>query len=260
VEQISGLLIDIDGVLTVSWRPLRGASAALAALRRRNLPIRLVTNTTSRTRSEVARLLGEAGIGVDRSEILTAPVATAAYLRRHHPGARCLLVNEGDLDEDLQGVEMVEDGPFDVVLVGGAGPAFSYEAINRAFEALTEGAELVAMHRNLSWRTSDGLQLDSGGFVTGLEQATGVEATVVGKPAPAFFASAVDELGIAPELVAMVGDDVINDVLAAQACGLTGILVRTGKFRPETLHGLDDGPDFVLASFADVPRWLDRIG
>jgi phospholysine phosphohistidine inorganic pyrophosphate phosphatase len=30
----------------------------------------------------------------------------------------------------------------------------------------------------------------------------------------------------------MVGDDVVSDVGGAQSCGMRGILVRTGKFRP----------------------------
>ncbi len=193
---------------------------------------------------------------VEPSEILTAPAATAAFLRKEHPGARVLLVNEGDLIEDLEGVNVVDDGPVDVVLTGGAGPAFSYQLVNRAFQCLMDGAVLVAMHRNLSWQTSNGLQLDSGGYVAALEETAGIKATVVGKPSPAFFDMAMQELDLPAGEVAMVGDDVLNDVLAAQACGLHGILVRTGKFRPESLNELDEGPDFILDSFADVTAWL----
>ena len=36
--------------------------------------------------------------------------------------------------------------------------------------------------------------LDSGAFVAGLEYATGVEATVLGKPSPSYFAAALDAL------------------------------------------------------------------
>jgi ribonucleotide monophosphatase NagD (HAD superfamily) len=35
-------------------------------------------------------------------------------------------------------------------------------------------------------------------------------------------------------------------------------LVRTGKFRPDTLDGLDLTPDVVLSSIADLPAWLER--
>ena len=68
------------------------------------------------------------------------------------------------------------------MLVGEAGPEFSYQALNQAFSHLQRGARLVAMHRGLYWRTSEGLQLDAGAFLAGLEQAAGTEATVLGKP------------------------------------------------------------------------------
>ena len=50
---------------------------------------------------------------------------------------------------------------------------------------LMDGAALLAMHTNLYWRTSEGLQLDSGAYVHALEIATGKQATVLGKPDPA---------------------------------------------------------------------------
>jgi ribonucleotide monophosphatase NagD (HAD superfamily) len=58
----------------------------------------------------------------------------------------------------------------------------------------------------------------------------------------------------------MVGDDVVSDVLAAQAAGMTGILVRTGKSRPESVNDLSDQPDVVLESFREVPEWLAEAG
>ena len=48
-----------------------------------------------------------------------------------------------------------------------------------------------------------------------------------------------------------------NDVLAAQRCGLTGVLVRTGKYLPEAVAAATGTPDVVLDSFADVPALLD---
>ena len=51
--------------------------------------------------------------------------------------------------------------------------------------------------------------------------------------------------------------DTENDVLAAQRCGLTGVLVQTGKYLPEAVASASGTPDFVLDSFADVPALLD---
>jgi HAD superfamily hydrolase (TIGR01458 family) len=260
LDGIEGLLVDIDGVLTLSWEPIDGAPEAIRHLRAADVPMRFVTNTTSLTRAEVTERLRQAGMEVDEGDVLTAPLATVAWIAEHHPAARCRLINSGDLGDDLTGLDLVGPGEAaDIVLLGGAGPEFSYEALNRALALLLDGAALVAMHHNRYWRTAEGFSLDTGAFVAALEQATGVTATVVGKPSAEFFTTAVAALGVPTDRVAMVGDDLDSDVLAAQAVGLHGVLVRTGKFREETLANAAGEPDRVIASFADVPTLIGSV-
>lgn len=265
MDGIGAVLIDIDGVLTVSWEPLPGAVRAMERLRAVGVPLALVTNTTSRTREQIADLLAGAGFPVGAEDILTAPAVTAAHLREHHPGARCLLISSGDVRGDLSGVTLVDQEDADaavpdVVVLGGAGDAFTYAALDRAFRLVQQGAALVAMHRNLYWRTADGLALDTGAFLLGLERAAGTEAAVTGKPSGAFFAAALTRLGARPEQALMVGDDIESDVLGAQHHGLTGALVKTGKYRAGTLEAAEGSPDHVLDSFADLPALLERLG
>jgi HAD superfamily hydrolase (TIGR01458 family) len=256
VEEVRAVLLDIDGVLTVSWKPLPGAVDAVRALRDAGLRLALLTNTTSRTRSWIAGTLAEVGFPVRPQDVLTAPAATAAHLARHRPEARCLLLSSGDVAEDMAGVSLVDTNP-DVVVIGGAGPEFGYSALNDVFGHLQHGAELVAMHRNLFWRTEGGLQLDSGAFLAGLERAAGVEALVLGKPAPEFFAAALHHVHTPAEAAVMVGDDVEADVLGGQAVGMTGVLVRTGKFLPDAEDGVGgERPLHVVDSVADLPALL----
>ena len=261
MRPIGAVLIDIDGVLTLSWKPLPGAVAALRRLRAAGVPLALVTNTTSRTRASIASTLAGAGFPVTAGDILTAPVIAAACLHDRYPGARCLLLSSGDITQDLAGLTLAQESdpaPADVVLVGGAGPEFSYQALNQAFSHLQRGARLVAMHRGLYWRTSDGLQLDTGAFLAGLEQAAATQAEVIGKPAAAFFATALAHLGVGPAATIMVGDDIETDVLAAQRQGLTGVLVKTGKYLPRTHRTASGTPDHVLDSLADLPALLKQ--
>ncbi|WP_395366486.1 TIGR01458 family HAD-type hydrolase [Streptomyces sp. YH02] len=257
MERIRAVLVDIDGVLTVSWKALPGAVPAMEQLRGAGLRVALVTNNTSRTRAAIAARLAGLGFPVEAGDVLTAPAATAAYLREHFPGARCLLLNSGDVREDLPGVTLVEeDADADVVVLGGAGTEFGYEALNRVFRHLQRGARLVSMHRNLYWRTEGGLDLDTGAFLEGLEKAARTEAEVTGKPAPAFFASALAHLDADASEALMIGDDIESDVLAAQRSGITGVLVKTGKYLPETHRAASGTPDHVLDSFADLPALL----
>lgn len=252
---VAGLLVDIDGVLVVSWQPVPGAAEALARCRAAGLTVRFATNTTSASRAEIADRLAQAGIDASADEIFSAPAATAAWLRTEHPRARCYLINSGDLGTDFDGVELAREGEAaDLVVLGGAGPEFSYTQMNHALGLLLAGAGLVGMHRNLYWRTADGFALDTGAYLAALERAASIEATVIGKPSPDFFRTALGAMGRAAGDVAMVGDDVENDVLGAQAVGAHGVLVRTGKYRAEALDEASGAPELVVDSIADLPR------
>ena len=219
MDGVRAVLIDIDGVLTVSWKPLPGAVEAVRALRAADVPFALVTNTTSRARARIAETLADAGFPVGPDDVVGAPAATAAHLRENHPGAACLLLSSGDVADDLDGVRLVgpDTDDVDVVVLGGAGPEFSDEALDAVYQHLQHGAALVAMHRNLFWRTDAGLQLDAGAFLLGLEKAADTEAVVLGKPSGAFFAAALSLLGVGRSEAVMVGDDLEADVLGSPA-------------------------------------------
>ncbi|MDX6741919.1 HAD-IIA family hydrolase [Actinocorallia sp. A-T 12471] len=256
---MTAVLLDIDGVLTVSWRPLPGAVEAVTRLRADGHDILLLTNTTSRTKAEITDALVSAGFPVGPDDVMTATTATASYLAEHHPGARVFLLNGGDVTADLPDIRLVDDAP-DIVVIGGAGPAFDYPTVNRVFGFLLDGARLIAMARNLSWRTSEGLSLDAGAYLLGWEAASGVRASVVGKPSSAFFHAALARLGAASGV--MVGDDLESDVLGARRAGvgLSGIQVRTGKFREKDLAAAaPEAPDHIIDSVADLPALLDSL-
>jgi HAD superfamily hydrolase (TIGR01458 family) len=260
LPDVQGLLLDIDGVLTVSWRPLPGATRALARIREAGMPFRLLTNTTELTRRELASRLSHAGFDVRLDDIVTALVATGHFLRTSYPGSSCLVVGGAESQEDLEGVSLAgEDDPADVVVIGGASDAIPSDLANRALRLVSAGAPLVSMHGSLTWLTDAGIVLDTGrALVIALEKAAGIEARVVGKPSPTFFEEAVQLLGGSAERTAMVGDDIDTDVLAAQRLGMTGVLVRTGKFTPDQLDRAAERPDHVIDSFAVLPNLLGQ--
>jgi HAD superfamily hydrolase (TIGR01458 family) len=247
------LLLDIDGVLTVSWRPLPGAVETLRLLRDQGIPFGLVTNTSSRPRREIAALLNEAGMDVDAAQIFTAISSAARVLADRYPGARCLVVNEGSLEEDLIGIDLQGPGSPDVVLLGGAGPRIGYRELDRVFKLAADGIPVVALHRNTRFETADGPALDMGAFIVGLEAAAGIQIPVLGKPAPAFFEAALLELGAEPAETMIVGDDIDSDVRGGQSVGMTGVLVRTGKFRPRDLETDGPPPDHVIEDVRQLP-------
>ena len=249
----------MDGVLHVSGDPIPGAAGAVQRLRSAGHRLRFVTNSTTRSRADLAGELRAMGIELADAELQTTAHAATRLLA----GRRVLALTMPALVPDLEGVELVGEAA-DAVLVGGAdeGPesnqVFSYMNLARAFAELQGGAELYALHKNRWWQTRRGPLLDTGAFVAGLEYAADVEATVIGKPSAAYFDAALAALDAEPGLTWMVGDDVEADVAGARSCGLRTVLVRTGKFRPDAVERSGITPDGIISSIAQLPDWIER--
>ncbi len=254
------VLLDIDGVLTISWQALPGAADTLHWLRDLGSPVLLVTNSSSKPRRTIAGVLADVGLAVAPDDVLTAVGAARAYLGAHHPGAPCFVVNEGSLAEDLGGIELVGPDRAGVALLGGAGPSIGYADLDAVFRLALAGVPVVALNHNTRFQTADGPALDMGAFIPGLEEAAEIAIPVIGKPSPHMFAAALAALGAEAGDAVMVGDDLVADVGGAQAVGITGVLVRTGKFRPDDLTGDGPRPDHVIDGIGDLPTLLRDLG
>lgn len=98
------------------------------------------------------------------------------------------------------------------MIVGDAGDMITYDSLNTAFRYLMEGAELIALEKDRYWMAHDGLSLSAGPFVHALELASGKTAIIMGKPSTAFFDLALNDMGLLPGQVAMIGDDITTDI------------------------------------------------
>jgi HAD superfamily hydrolase (TIGR01458 family) len=257
----AAFLFDLEGTLYVGDRAVPGAAAALAALRRRDIPFRLVSNTTSRSRAMLVERLRGFGIAVEPHEVWTAPLA-AARVARARGHARVLALLPEAAWADLGGLDVESPslgGRTDAVIVGDLGTAWTFELLQQAFTALQDGADLIACSHDRFYRRDGRLVLDAGPFVAALAYATRREALVAGKPSASFFHAAVEGLGLAvpPARIVMVGDDLWSDVAGAQGAGYTAWAVGTGKFRREDLASSGIVPDRVLGSVAELPALLE---
>ncbi len=249
--------MDLDGTLYSGDAAIPGAQQALARLRQQEVPHRLVTNTTSRSRAMLEQRLRGFGFDVSTEDIFTATLAGAEIAKA--AGYRCVapFVPTPALD-DMTELELVGGSSGrparrapDAVIVGDLGEHWTYALLQEGFDYLMSGAALIALSRDRYWLRGERLALDAGPFVVGLEFATGKRAIVAGKPSPDFYAAAVRSLGLAPaDQVAMVGDDLWADIEGAQAAGLEGWLVRTGKYREAVLRESGIKPDRILDSVA----------
>lgn len=250
------VLLDIDGVLYVEDDPIAGAIEAVGRLRDAGLILRFVTNTTNRSHAATLAKLQRLGFGVADAELLT-PAQLAVRVCRQRGHRRVALFVAPGLRDDFTALEVADDdAAADAAIVGDLGEAWDYPTLNRAFRLLVDGADLIALQKNRYWLRGDGLALDAGPFVAALEYAADRTATIVGKPARAFFEQALAAAGVGATEAVMVGDDVESDIGGALAAGLDAVLVRTGKYREDRVTKTGITPTATVGSIADVPALL----
>jgi len=248
------VLIDLAGVLHVGDTAIPGSIEGLARLREAGLKLRFLTNTTRSPRAAIAAMLQ--GLGFD---IIEDEIQTAAAAAKHVVDTRALkpfYLIHPDLEAEM-GASAADP---DAVVMGDMGPHLTYAHLNRAFRLLMDGATFIAMARNRYFKETDGLSLDMGAFVTGLEFSSGIGAEIVGKPAAGFFDAALETLGVCADRAVLIGDDLHDDVAAAQVAGIPGVLVRTGKYRPDDEQDDEVHPAQVADDFSSAVSMLLALG
>lgn len=252
-----GYLIDMDGVLYRGSELIPGADRFVEQLRRRNIPFRLLTNNSQRTRRDVTAKLARMGIEVEDSNVFTCAMATARFLARQKPRGTAFVIGEGGLLTALHqnGYAVVDHEP-DFVVVG-EGRTFNLELVEAAVRMINGGAKLIATNLDPNCPTQNGLRPGCGAMVAMLEIATGVKAFSVGKPSPVMMRTARKELGLATEETTMIGDTMETDILGGVQLGIHTVLVLSGGTHSEDLPHYAYQPELVVDSLAELATLLD---
>lgn len=224
---IKALLIDLSGVLYVGNDVVPGAVEAIARVQKSDLALRFVTNTSRKTSSQILADLAAYGFDVRADQLFTATDAAKSWLLDSGLRPWCL-VHE-NIREEFDELDQADPN---AVLLGDAAEDFTYANLNRAFQLCLGGAPLIAIGYNRYFKLGELMLLDAGPFVRAIEFAASTEAVIVGKPSGDFFQQVLASIPVPADEAIMIGDDVYGDVEGALQAGLSGCLVRTGKYQP----------------------------
>lgn len=253
-----GYLIDMDGVLYRGKAIIPGADRFIDELRRRDLPFRLLTNNSQRTRRDVVAKVARLGIEIEEDHVFTSAMATARFLAQQKPDGTAFVIGEGGLLTALHthGYAVVDHDP-DYVIVG-EGRTFNLELVEAATRMIFGGAMLIATNNDPNCPTDQGIRPGCGAMVAMLETATGVKAFSVGKPSPLMMRAARKELGLTTDETVMIGDTMETDILGGVQLGFHTVLVLSGGTRREDLPKYAYRPEFVAESLAEFAELLDQ--
>jgi HAD superfamily hydrolase (TIGR01450 family) len=256
VARYDQLILDLDGCVWLGGEPIPGSVEAITALREAGKRIGFATNDSRHALEDHVRRLWRIGVQASVADVVssgaalqhllaetrpgrTAYVIGTEALRRHVSDAGCRVLNGTDLATRAELV--VVAGSEDLV----------YDDLRDAVLAIQRGAELLATSRDPTLPMPDGLWPGTGAILAAVEVGSGQKASIVGKPEPQLFYTALDRLGEGRTLV--VGDRLDSDVAAAAKAGLDAVLVLSGgTSRAQAEAAEDPKPIAVRESLSEL--------
>jgi HAD superfamily hydrolase (TIGR01458 family) len=246
------LLIDFDGVINISGHPAPDAEYFLRYISQNNIPSVIISNSTLYSGDQIKNFLTSHKIDFG-IQCITTIDASLKYVEENNLNIK---VYCSDQTKELFNPFITKGQP-DAVIIGDMGDKWTYNVMNDIFRDVYNGAEIIAMQKNKFWKPGGKLCLDAGAYIAAIEYASGKKSVLIGKPSPDYFKSSLKTIGHDVNLpFIMIGDDLENDVAAAQKLNGKGVLVYTGK----TLYPLPGTntikPDFEAFNLKEIISYL----
>jgi HAD superfamily hydrolase (TIGR01450 family) len=227
-------LLDLDGVVYRGDQLLTGARELVEWLDAAGRKVLYLSNNSIATPREVEAKLARLGMPRPEGRVLTAGYAAAEVLARRFPGGRVYVLGLPSVEHMVEqaGLKAVwkdsDDADIPDAILAALDRTLTYDRLRRALRAILEGAAFYAVNRDPRLPVEDGFLPGTGSIAAALEYASGLQAEIIGKPAPRIVLEAMRLLGVSPGETLMVGDGLDLDVVAGHAAGVTTALVLTG--------------------------------
>lgn len=253
VSRYAAFLVDVDGVLTHGTDPVPGAATALAVLQGIGRTL-VLTNNSTRSRSELAHHLTSSGFDVDAADVVGSAFLAAQYLVRHTGPSTVWVLGEDGIRREMEeaGHRLARRPEEANWIVVGMDRELTYAKLTLALRALDAGARVLATNEDATFPTPTGPVPGAGALVGALRGMGFPPARVVGKPSSLAFEAALDILGAPANRVLMIGDRLETDIVGAAVCGLDSALVLTGVCSHADLVEGTTGPTWVAGSLAEL--------
>ncbi len=254
-------IFDVDNTLIRDVEhpiPFEDAIALWNHLLDTDRTVAVLTNVGRLSANTIHRVVSKAGFKIALENTFSAGAAAAAYVFNRNPNARCFVISEGGATEDFisKGLAVVNNPPVDYVAIG-ADRGLTYQRLNFATKMVREGAKLICISGSRDfpgiYLGKEDLFIGERSITAAIEDATGVECIVVGKPLPEIVEETVKTLGYRADESVIVGDNPASDIAGGRAAGLTTILIQ----RPDNIVEFDAGdmdktPHYIVNSLEEI--------
>ena len=260
LSRIKLFLLDMEGTFYAGGKLLPGSKRFLEAIGEQGADYLFMTHDSSLNRYEYAAKLGAMGLETPHTKVLTSGYATCAYLKRRQPDAKVYLVGTPALQDEFirERIDVVNTMPDYIVL--GFDTTLTYRKLSSLCQYVRSGVEFIATHPDLNHASKEGYLPDIGGVLAFVKATTNRDPDIIiGKPYRYMLDIVLENTGLLPEEIAVVGDRLYTDVAFGRSCGIPSILVLSGETSIDDLSRCPVKPDYTFADLGELAERLSRV-
>lgn len=255
LQECEAILIDAGGTLTSAGAAVPGAPEFTHALRRKRIPHYILSNTTISSAAALTSKLNGFGFAFEPNQLITAN-RSAMHLMKQQGIQSLFVIGTASQKDELHEAGFTvlghDAGRADAVLAS-LDEHMDYAMLATAVTLLRNGARLIATNADRFWLDDGGRFMpDTGPTIAYLQQATGKDVTVTGKPTQTMMEFAVAHTGVPAQRMAIIGDQFASDMQMAQEFGMVSVLVLSGQTTRDDLVSATYQPDYVVESISHL--------
>ena len=131
-------VFDMDGTIYLGEHLLPGARRMIEELRRREIPVRFLSNNPTKDPDQYVDKLTRLGLPTAIEDISNTVVTTTRWLVNNHPDAKVFAIAEEPLKRSLReaGIELCEDPEKIDIVIASYDRTFDYRKLQIAFDAI----------------------------------------------------------------------------------------------------------------------------
>ena len=253
-EFYDAYIFDMDGTIYLGDHLLPGAKRLIEELRRRDIPVRFLSNNPTKDPHLYVDKLERRDIPTPLEDIANTVVTMTRWLKEHHPDKTVFPIAEQPLIDALQdaGIKISDDPEKIDIVIASYDRTFDYHKPQIAFDAIWfhKRAILVATNPDRYCPFPGGRgEPDCAAIIAAIEACTQTKCQVItGKPEPVMLEVAIEGLDVNPRNCMMVGDRLYTDIEMAKKTGMFSAMPLTGDSTMEEALALPKAhqPDFLL--------------
>ena len=253
-ELYDAYLFDLDGTIYLGEELLPGARRMIEELRRRDIPVRFLSNNPTKAPTQYAEKLERLGLPTALPDIANTVATMVNFLLANHRDAVVFPIAEQPLIDALEAAGIaISDDPAQIdIVIASYDRGFDYRKLQLAFDAIWfhKRAFLIATNPDRYCPFPGGRgEPDCAAIVAAIEACTGTTCRqIVGKPDPNMVTQALAGLDVDPARCVMVGDRLGTDIELAVRASMPSAMTLTGDSTLDDVAAapVDHRPTYIL--------------